>query len=180
LFNPFKKAKNAQYKCEICGEIHIDFPALAYPEPDSYYWLSPEEKETLKIHLDSDFCTIEYPDETEYFIRVVLKQKITDSDLTLDYGLWVSLSKKSYEDYVLNYDNKNHETIYFGWLSTKIPNYNFEESIPTDVKTKIGSERLEIFPHSSFDHPFVSDYYDGISMKEAEKRVHNMLSNIAK
>ena len=170
---------NEKYKCEICGEIHDDYPALTYPYPDSYYWLSEEEKKKFNASLESDFCTIEYPDQTDRFIRVVLKQKIIDSELTLDYGLWVSLSESSYNDYFSNFKNENHENNqYFGWLNNNIPDYNFQESIPTTVVTKLGNERPEIFPHSDFEHPFVSDYYNGITKDEAEKRIHEMLSKL--
>jgi hypothetical protein len=41
-----------------------------------------------------------------------------------------------------------------------------------------GNERPEIFPHSDFDHPFVRDFYQGITKEEAQKRIHNILSNI--
>ena len=169
---------NLEHKCKICGEIHNDYPALTYPYPDSYYWLSEEEKKKFNASLESDFCTIEYPDQTDRFIRVVLKQKIIDSELTLDYGLWVSLSEKSYDDYFSNFNNENHENRYFGWLEITIPEYIFNENIPTTVITKLGHERPEIFPHSDFDHPFVRDFYQGITKEEAQKRIHNILSNI--
>lgn len=170
---------NTKFKCEICGEIHEDYTVLTYPCHDSYYWLSEEEKKKFNASLESDFCTIEYPDQTDRFIRVVLKQKIIDSELTLDYGLWVSLSEKSYDDYFSNFKNENHENQYFGWLDSIIPEYNFSERIPTNVYTKLGNERPEIFPHSDFYHPFVKDYYQGITKEEAEKRIHNMLSKIS-
>jgi hypothetical protein len=169
---------NQEYKCGICGEIHNDYPALAYPSPDSYYWLSDDEKIKYNAYLDSDFCKIEYPNQTDRFIRVVLKQKIINSQITLEYGLWVSLSESSYNDYFLNYNNENHQTQYFGWLNNNIPDYNFQESIPTTVVTKLGNERPEIFPHSDFEHPFVSDYYNGITKDEVEKRIHEMLSKL--
>lgn len=170
---------NLEHKCKICGEIHNDYPALTYSSPFSYHYLSEEEKKLYKAFLNSDFCTIEYPDQTDRFIRVVLKQKIIDSELTLDYGLWVSLSEKSYDDYFSNFKNENHENRYFGWLEITIPEYIFNENIPTTVITKLGNERPEIFPHSDFDHPFVKDYYQGITKEEAEKRIHNMLSKIS-
>lgn len=170
---------NVEYKCRICGEVHNDYPTLTYPCPDSYYWLSDEEKKKFNTYLDTNFCTIEYPEQTDRFIRVVLKQKIMDSELTLDYGFWVSLSEKSYNDYFSNFKKENHENQYFGWLDNVISEYNFEKSIPTTVITKKGNERPEIFPHSDFEHPFVKDYYQGITREEAEKRIHNMLANIS-
>ena len=51
-----------KYKCEICRKEHEDYPALAYNSPVNYYWLTDEEKNEFNAKLDSDFCTIEYPD----------------------------------------------------------------------------------------------------------------------
>ena len=166
------------YTCEICGQEHDDFPALAYNAPDSYYWLTEEKKVEYNAQLDSDFCSIEYPDQTDRFIRCVLVQKVNDYCQDLEYGFWVSLSEKSFNDYKENYDNENHETGYFGWLSSTIPQYKFDIDIPTDVITKRGNSRPEIIPHHGTDHPFVKDYYNGISKAEAEKRIHDMLSKL--
>ena len=104
-------------------------------------------------------------------------QKVNDHCEDLEYGLWVSLSEKSFEDYLANFDNENHETQYFGWLSNYISQYQFSNSIPTTVVTKSGNDRPEIFPHQDFDHPFVKDYYEGITKEEAEKRIQGMLKN---
>ncbi|CAM1341747.1 DUF2199 domain-containing protein [Tenacibaculum amylolyticum] len=171
-----KKNKKDNYICSECGEIHEVWPALAYNSPSSYFNLDEKEKNTIAT-LNSDFCTIDYPDQTDRFIRVVLKQRIIDYDDTLEYGLWVSLSEKSFINYSDNYKNSNHEEKYFGWLANLLPDYNFKENIPTTVVTKLGNERPEIFPHEDFDHPFVKDYYNGITKEEAEKRIHRMLKN---
>jgi hypothetical protein len=56
-------------------------------------------------------------------------------------------------------------------------NINFQKSVPTTVVTKSGNDRPEIFPHQDFDHPFVKDYYEGITKEEAEKRIQGMLKN---
>jgi hypothetical protein len=77
-----------ELKCSICGEIHTEYPALTFAYPNSYYWLSEEQKKSA-IFMDSGFCTIEYRDRTDRFIRVVLKQKVAKSSLYVEYGLWV-------------------------------------------------------------------------------------------
>jgi hypothetical protein len=59
-----------------------------------------------------------------------------------------------------------------------IPEYEFNASIPTTVFTRTGNQRPEIVPHKDFDHPFVKDYYDGISKHEAEKRIITMLNKV--
>lgn len=169
-----KMKKRDKFKCSECGQAHSDWPALAFNSPVNYHNLSDQEKTTLGS-LSSDFCEIHYQDQIDRFIRVTLHQKVNDSCETLEYGLWVSLSEESYSDYQENFNNVNHETGYFGWLCSNIPEYGDTMSIPCDVITKTGNERPEILPHQDFEHPFVRDYYAGISITEAENRINEMM-----
>lgn len=163
-----------KYTCECYGDIHENWPALTFISPDNYDFLSADDKKNI-AELKSDTCIINHPNQTDRFIRCTLTQLVNDHCEGLEYGLWVSLSEKSFQDYMENFDNDNHEVQYFGWLCNNIPEYKFSESIPTTVITKKGNQRPEIFPHESFDHPFVIDYYNGISKKEAETRIKMML-----
>lgn len=163
-----------KFICECCGKEHQEWPALTFVSPDNYNCLSEEEKKEI-AEIDSDTCTINYSDQIDRFIRCVLFQKVNDHCEDLDYGLWVSLSEKSYTDYIENFNNEDHETQYFGWLCNDIYEYDFEESIPTTVYVTKGNNRPEIFPHKDFDHPFVKDFYEGITKQEAEKRIERML-----
>lgn len=162
------------YKCSCCGEVHDGWPALAFNSPYYYDLLSEERKQSI-AQLSSDFCIVKHKEQTDRFIRVMLCQKVKGFKWHLDYGLWVSLSEESFDDYYTNFDNKNHVTTYFGWLCSTIPPYESTLSIPTLVHTKPGDERPEIVPKEDFDHPFVRDYYEGISKEEAEKRIHDMM-----
>lgn len=163
-----------KYKCIKCGEIHNDWPALTYKAPLFYDVSSNEDKENIAF-LNDDFCEIEGQDTTDLFIRCTLTQTVNDHCENLEYGLWVSLSGKSFKDYKDNYDNENHEVSYFGWLSNDISDYAETTAVPTTVYTKKGNSRPEIVPHEDFDHPFVKDYYSGISKKEAEERIARMI-----
>ncbi|WP_421810826.1 DUF2199 domain-containing protein [Flagellimonas sp.] len=172
-----KKNKKTVFKCTECGQVHSEWPALAFKSPANYDYLSDHEKTELG-KLDSDFCEIHYENQIDRFIRVTLKQKVNDACENLDYGLWISLSEKSFSDYAENFDNENHETGYFGWLCNNIPEYENTMSIPCDVITQTGNKRPEIFPHQDFDHPFVRDYYNGITKIEAEKRINEMMRKV--
>jgi len=88
--------------------------------------------------------------------------------------------EKSFQDYSKNFDNENHETKYFGWLCNDLPDFQFDKSIPATVFTRAGCQRPYIVPHEDFDHPFVRDYYDSITKKEAKRRINTMLKSIAK
>ena len=164
-----------KYTCSCCGKEHEDWPALTYMSPTNYDTLSEEDKQNIG-KLESDFCIITHPDKTDKFIRCTLTQKVIDHCEDLEYGLWVSLSDKSFKDYSDNFNNENYETQYFGWLNNDLPDYEFNESIPTTVYTRTGNQRPEIVPHENFDHPFVKDYYDGITKIEAERRIREMLN----
>lgn len=166
-----------KYTCSCCGKVHYEYPSLAYISPKNYDTLSQNGKENI-AELSSDFCIINHPEQTDRFIRCTLIQKIIDHCENLNYGLWVSLGEKSYNDYLSNYNNSNHETSYFGWLCNDLPDYEFKNSIPTTVYTKTGTQRPEIVPHQDFDHPFVKDYYNGITKQAAEQRIKNMLDSV--
>ena len=164
-----------KFTCSCCGKEHEEWPALTYISPTNYNNLSEEDKHRIG-EIDADFCTIKQADQTDRFIRCTLTQKVIDHCEDLEYGLWVSLSEKSFTNYLENFENEQHETMYFGWLSNDLPEYDFSEGgIPTTVFTRAGNSRPEIVPHEDFDHPFVYDYYNGITKQEAERRIHEML-----
>lgn len=167
-------SKAIMFKCSCCGEIHEEWPALTFNSPDNYDCLTEIKKENIG-KIDSDFCTIKHPDQTDMFIRCTLIQKVNDYCEDLDYGLWVSLSEKSFMDYEKNFKKESDEKGYFGWLCNDLIDYEFTESIPMDVITRNNGQRPELIPHKSFDHQFVKDYYNGISKEEAERRISNML-----
>ena len=48
-----------------------------------------------------------------------------------------------------------------------------------DSFTRAGNNRPDIVPHQDFDHPFVNDYYNGITKTEAERRIKEMLKTIS-
>jgi len=161
------------FKCQICGEIHEDWPALTFDAPLGYSQLSNEDKNSI-AELDSDFCIIRHENQIDRFVRCTLTQKVNDHNDGLDYGIWVSLSQKSFDDYKENFDNENHETGYFGYLSNNIPGYPSTLNIYLNVFTQKGNCRPIVVPQSTFAHIFVTDYYNGISRGEAERRIHGV------
>jgi hypothetical protein len=165
------------FTCSTCGKVHEGFPALGFDAPYYYHNLSETEKEDIAA-LSDDFCIIRHPDQTDRFIRVVLNQKIIDFSDTLQYGVWVSLSEKSFNDYKEHYNSPHHLTTYFGYLCNQLPGYENTLSIKTNVETAADNNRPEIFPHDDqMDNPFVRDYFEGITLEEAERRIHAAYGN---
>jgi hypothetical protein len=90
--------------------------------------------------------------------------------------VWVSLSEKSYNDYVDNYDNEDHKATYFGYLSNSLADYEDTLSIRTNVVLR-GKIRPEVIPHDDqLDNDFVKDYYEGIDKETADRRIKEVLS----
>lgn len=167
--------KKMNYTCENCGQEHENWPALAYPTPLSYAQLTAEEKEEAEV--TSDFCVITHPEYTYYFIRVVLIQTVVDACQDLDYGVWVSLSEKSFKEYYENYENKAFKTTYFGWLNNHIGPYSLDTCIEIGTNVEVDNERGRpyIYLHQKENNELVRDFYSGITTEEAIKRIDKAL-----
>lgn len=111
------------YTCTSCGEKHEDMPALCFATPDPYNQLSEEERIAYQAECDSDFCIIRYPDQTDRFIRAVLLIPIIGHEETLEYGVWVSVSEKSFNDYQSDFHNNPENVVYFGRICNWLPPY---------------------------------------------------------
>ena len=169
------RGDNTKFTCSNCGKVHEEWPALAFDSPTSYNALSENMKREIG-ELDNDFCIVKHPEQTDRFIRGTLTIKVNDHCENLEYGIWVSLSEKSFQDYSANFGKADHQARYFGWFSNNIPEYEVTEgSIPTTVFTRQNGLRPEIVPHENFDHQLVRDYYEGITKTEAERRIQEML-----
>ncbi|WP_158962923.1 DUF2199 domain-containing protein [Myroides fluvii] len=165
------------YTCANCGQEHDDWPALVYPTPLSYAELTDEEKK--KAELTSDLCVIQNPTDTYYFVRVVLIQTVVDACQDLDYGVWVSLSEKSFKEYCDNYDNKEFKTTYFGWFNNHIAPYPFETCMGIGTNVEVDNERGRpfIYLHQKENNDLVHDFYTGITTEEATRRIKVALGN---
>lgn len=164
----------SKYTCSVCGKEHTDWPAITWSSPYQYNVLTDKDKECL-CKIDSDFCVISHPDQTDRFIRCTLHQQVLDHDEEIDYGVWVSLSEKNFNDYVEHYNDREYEGQYFGWLCNNVPPYEKTLSIPTTVRTRANGQRPFVVPHQDHDHPFVHDFYNGISLEDAISRIHESI-----
>lgn len=164
-----------EYKCEHCGELHDELPALAFNAPFYYAILKETDKEKI-AEISDDFCIIRHDDQTDRFIRTVMTIQINDACEDLDYGLWVSVSEKTFNEYKTNFKKEARAATYFGMICNEIPDYeNSTLGLHVNVNTRNGGIRPELFPHQK-DHQLVRDWEDGITIEEAVKRVDKMMT----
>jgi len=156
--------------CTCCGDIHEGSPSIGYQMPDQYACLSNEQREDMG-KIDNDFCTITHEKSIDYFIRAVLEVPIHGVEEPFLWGVWVSLSEKSFRRYVETYDSPVDGDGFFGWVSNSIPAYPYERSRPADVVIQIEGQRPKVMLHKGDpeDDPLVIDQIHGISVSRAQQ-----------
>ncbi|TFZ07657.1 DUF2199 domain-containing protein [Ramlibacter humi] len=158
------------FKCSCCGKVHEGSPSYAFKAPDHYASLSEEQKAAMG-RINTDLCTVTRGEGTDYFIRTVLEIPIHGVAEPFTWGVWVSLSEKSFKRYVETYDEPVEGDGFFGWVCNAIPWYPPAEPLATDVAVQLGGKRPLLFLHhgGSDDHPLIVDQRRGISVAKAQE-----------
>lgn len=160
------------FKCIECGEVHEGSPSFGFKAPDPYNEQSPAVQG--KGDLTSDFCTYEDDDGPHFFIRVCLEIPVHGVDEPFLWGVWVSLSKESFEHYVETYDDPDPGVSYFGWFCNYLPYYESTYALKTTVRPQAGGER-PIIELEQGDHPLMVDFHQGITAAKAQEIAEIML-----
>ena len=162
------------FKCSCCGEIHEGSPSFGFRAPDPYLEQSEEIQNQGK--LGTDLCYYKDEDGYHYFVRVVLEVPIHGVSEPFLWGVWVSLSEKSYLRYVETYDEPDISDSYFGWFCNYLPCYESTYSLKTNVHPRADGERPYI-ELQECEHSLYIDFKNGISISKAqeiaEKCMHN-------
>ncbi|RQP25226.1 DUF2199 domain-containing protein [Piscinibacter terrae] len=159
------------FKCSCCGEIHEGSPSYAFKSPDHYHGLTDEQKASMG-HLSSDFCTITHDDGTDYFIRAILEVPIHGVEEPFLWGLWASLSEKSFKRYVETYDEPVAGDVFFGWVCNAVPWYPpHASSLAANVVVQVGGQRplLHLHQANGDAHPLILDQRHGITVAKAQE-----------
>lgn len=173
LFKFKKKRKPTEFVCSTCGKVHSELPALGFGSPHYYNELNETDKKEI-AELTDDFCVITYEGQIDRFIRTTLSIPINHECQELDYGVWVSLSEKSFDEYKAEFNNNVEGKTYFGRISNKIADYDESTlGLHVNVNTRANGKRPYITVHR-VEHELISDLENGISMNEAEKRIEKL------
>ena len=152
--------------CCACGEVHQGVFDLGCFRPD--YWQGSADYQPNQVALESnhflseDFCVLE---GTHYFIRCVLEIPIVGyPSQRFGYGVWSSLSLKSYQQYSSIFDTGEIDSVisWFGWLSNRLQGYPDTLNLKCRVHPRAGRQRptIELEP---IDHPLVKESIEGIT-----------------
>lgn len=158
------------FKCSCCGEIHEGSPSFGLQAPDQYVSLSEEQKTRIAT-LSSDVCTIVHGGEADHFIRAMLEIPIVGVAEPFLWGVWVSLSEKSFNRYRETYESPVAGEGFFGWVCNEIKLYPYDKPRPSDVIVQPGRNRPKVVLHraDTEDDPLVIDQTHGVSVARAQE-----------
>ena len=164
------------FRCSCCGAIHEGSPSFGFEAPSPY--LEQDEAIRQAGHLDSDLCRYEDEDGSHYFVRTVLEVPIHGVQEPFLWGVWVSLSKPSYDRYVATYaESCVDDDCYFGWFCNYLPAYPNTYALKTRVHPRGAEERpwLEL---EDTDHPLCRDYHHGITPQRAQALAEEVMHGL--
>jgi hypothetical protein len=164
-----------RFTCATCGGEHdIEDMSFGFDAPVQWDLLSDEERSRSK--LGGEQCEIESDEGLSFYIRACLEIPIRGLERTFTWGVWCSLSEKSYLEISEHWDNPARTSLgpYFGWLCTKIPKY------PDTVflKTMVHQREVGVRPAvelDATDHPLAVDQRDGIEEDRLKEIVIGLL-----
>lgn len=154
------------FKCTECGKTHEGSPSYAFRAPDPYLEQPKQAQEAGQ--LTSDLCRYTDEDGEHYFVRGCIEIPIHGIADPFIWGVWVSLSRTSYDRYVETYDAPATSDSYFGWLCNNLPWYEKTYSLKTQVSPRLEGVRPYIDLERT-SHPLSVDLYEGISIEKARQ-----------
>ena len=158
------------FKCRSCGEVHEGSPSFAFKMPDPYASLSAEDRAS-RATLDSDTCTITHEGGMDRFIRTVLEVPIHGQEDPFLWGVWVSVSEKSFKRYLDTLDEPVAGDGFFGWVCNQSAIYPAENPRPANVHPQPNGYRPKVRIHvdGHESDPLVIDQQNGISVERAQE-----------
>ena len=164
-----------RFICHTCGGEHnadeISFGAEA---PLQWDILSQEERS--RSLLTDERCEIETDEGRSFYIRACLEIPIRDTGRSFSWGVWCSLSEKSYLEVSDHWEDPARERLgpYFGWLCTKIPGYPDTAFLKTMVHQRAVGVRPAVELESK-DHPLAVEQREGIKESRLQAIVTELL-----
>jgi hypothetical protein len=160
-----------RFKCTSCGEWHEGMPTFGAHAPLYFYAIPVGERE-MRCVLTSDTCVV---DQELFFVRGCLEIPVDGATEPFIWGVWVSLSKANFDQFVscIEKPNRSHIGPFFGWLSAEMPLYPSTENLKTRVHLRDNGVRpfIELEPTN---HPLAIEQRVGITAdRVAEIYGHN-------
>ena len=162
------------FTCSCCGELCEGSPSFGFKRPD--HWLDQSDEVRAVGFANNDKCWYQDEDGMHYFIRTILQIPIIGIGEPFLWGVWVSLSKVSFDRYIATYDAPELGDKWFGYLCSALPGYASTYDLETTVRPAAGKGRPVVSLHKS-DHQLFVDFSEGISVERAQALAEPLLGH---
>jgi hypothetical protein len=161
------------FQCASCGEWHAELPLnLGFAEPLQVAELDEAEGERCVTKL-GDFRLLERDGQVDRFVRGVVEIPIIGTTDNFCYGVWASLSEKSYAAASAAYAEDAPAGPFFGWFSNRLAGYPETLNLKTDVRV-----RTKVRPTIALeptDHPLSIEQRQGITLDRVKEIIQRAL-----
>ena len=164
-----------EFTCQSCGKRH-DTSEISFGADAPAQWNLISEEERARSELGGEQCVIEADGERHFFVRACLEVPIKGTQRAFTWGVWVSLSEKSFLEMSDHWEDPSRTSLgpYFGWLCTKIPEYPETVFLKTKVHQRPVGER-PIVELQETDHPLSIDQRNGIDPARMQEIISRLL-----
>ena len=163
------------FLCERCGAEH-DLDEISFGTDAPLQWDSRPEEERSRSLLSGEQREIESGEVWSLYLRGCLRIPVRGTERVFSWGVWCSLSERSYEEICEHWDDPERTRIgpHFGWLCTRLPGYPDTVSLKAMVHQRAVGVRpfVELEPT---DHPLAVDQHEGIEEHRLREIVIGLL-----
>jgi hypothetical protein len=163
------------FTCRTCGKRH-DATAISFGADAPVQWALVSDEDRSRSELGGEQCVIEADGQRHFFVRACLEIPIKGTQRAFTWGVWVSLSEKSFLEMSDHWEDPSRATVgpYFGWLCTKIPEYPDTVFLKTMVHQRAIGQR-PIVQLEETDHPLSIDQRNGVDPERMQEIISKVL-----
>jgi hypothetical protein len=168
-----------RFTCATCGAEH-DIGDISFGAHAPVQWDSLTDNERSQSLLGQEQCEITSAEGRSFYIRACLEIPIRNIDRRFTWGVWCSLSEKSYEEIAEHWDNPARIALgpHFGWLCTNIPGYPDTIFLKAIVHQRpVGLRPIVVLEPT--DHLLAIDQRNGVEEQRLRGLVTSLLHNTA-
>jgi len=152
-----------RFQCAQCDEWHESEPSIGFALPD-YLLGIPESERDARAWWTEDLCVI---DEQYFFVRACMEVPIVGASEPFLWGIWASLSERSFTDYSAKLESGAVGGPYFSWLANVLPGYPSPVGLKARMFPQLGNNRPLVSLEES-DHPLSIDFHKGMPDERAK------------
>jgi hypothetical protein len=164
-----------EFTCRTCGQTH-DVAEISFGADAPVQWNLISDEERAKSELSPEVCVIEADGQRHFFVRACLDIPIAGTDRAFTWGVWVSLSEKSFLEMSVHWEDPSRTSLgpYFGWLCTKILEYPDTVFLKTMVHQRAVGQRPTVKLEKT-DHLLSVDHHNGIDPARMQQIISTLL-----